>query len=122
MGQVLIIDDEVSVRNSFRDMLEARGHQVHVAARADDVVALVESTMSDVVVMDNCMPGISGLAALQNLKLARHRLPVIIMTGKGTMETAIEAMKYGAFDYQLKPFNPSAMLAAIERAIESSRL
>jgi DNA-binding NtrC family response regulator len=68
------------------------------------------------------MPGMSGLDAFRKIREINPKLPLIIMTGHGTMDTAIEATKLGAFDYQLKPFEPEAMVAAIERALESVRL
>jgi DNA-binding NtrC family response regulator len=76
----------------------------------------------DVVVTDLCLPGIDGLEAFRTIRATNPKLPVIIMTGHGTMDTAIEATKLGAFDYLLKPFEPEAMLSAIERALEGVRL
>jgi len=67
------------------------------------------------------MPGMNGLEALRLVKRAHPHLPVIIVTGQGTMETAIEATQCGAFDYQLKPFEPREMLAIVERAVAGAR-
>ena len=66
------------------------------------------------------MPGIDGLEALREIKTHQPKLPVIIVTGQGTMETAIEATRRGAFDYQLKPFDPEEMLRIIERALKGA--
>jgi DNA-binding NtrC family response regulator len=68
------------------------------------------------------MPGMDGLHALQQIKQREPHLPVIVMTGQGTMETAIEATKRGAYDYQLKPFEPTEMLRVIDQALESARI
>jgi DNA-binding NtrC family response regulator len=72
--------------------------------------------------MDICLAGMDGLEALRRIKQERPKLPVIVMTAHGTMATAIEATKSGAFDYHLKPFNPAEMLATIEKALEGARL
>ena len=73
-------------------------------------------------ILDIRMPGMSGLDALKQIKQGHPKLPVIIMTGQGTMETAIEATKCGAFDYHLKPFEPADMLQTIEKALQCARL
>ena len=72
--------------------------------------------------LDICLPGMSGLDALAQIKQMRPMLPVIVMTGQGTTDTAIEATKRGAFDYQLKPFEPAEMLQTIAKALEAARL
>lgn len=122
IGKILVIDDEASVRIAFQDMLRASGYDVCVASRADTCLSEIEDIAPDIVIMDVCMPGMSGLTALEQLRQKNGRLPVIIMTGKGTMDTAIEATKLGAFDYQLKPFDPSVMLDIVARALESALL
>lgn len=121
-GRILVVDDEASVRLAFQDMLESRGYEVNVISRADKCLEEIDQLCPDIVIMDVFMPGLNGLAALEIMRKKNGRLPVIIMTGKGTMETAIEATKLGAFDYQLKPFEPSVMLEIIERALESAFL
>jgi DNA-binding NtrC family response regulator len=83
---------------------------------------LLDREAPDLVIVDVCLPGMSGLDALAAMKSRHPRLPVIVMTGQGTMNTAIEATKRGAFDYHLKPFEPEAMLQTIARALESARL
>ena len=76
----------------------------------------------DLVILDICLPGMNGLDALAQIRQIQPTLPVIVMTGQGTTDTAIEATKRGAFDYQLKPFEPAEMLQTIAKALEAARL
>lgn len=122
MGKVLVVDDEPSVLSGFEEMLNSMGHEVMTASRADEALRKLPDDMPEVVVMDICMPGMNGLDAIRSLRQLYPKLPVIIMTGQGTMESAIEATKLGAFDYQLKPFDPEEMIVTIERAFEGVRL
>lgn len=122
MSKILVVDDETGVRNAFQDMLVALGHDVVTASTGEAGLEIVRSDPPQVVITDLSMPGMGGLEAFRQIRTIEPKLPVIIMTGRGTMDTAIEATKLGAFDYQLKPFEPEAMLAAIERALESVRL
>jgi len=122
MSKVLVVDDERSVLAAFREILLERGHEVATATRAEDALDRLCDDAPELVVMDVHLPGISGLEALRRIKSIRPKLPVIIMTGRGTMETAIEATKTGAFDYHLKPLDPEEMLRTIDKALESYRL
>ncbi len=122
MSKILVVDDEPGVLAAFRDLLGSGGHQVATARKAEAALELLATDSFDLVVMDVCLVGIDGLEALRRIKAEQPALPVIVMTGHGTMQTAIEATKLGAFDYHLKPFDPAEMLAAIEKALESSRL
>jgi nitrogen regulation protein NR(I) len=122
MGKILIVDDESNVLASFEKMLLAQGHQVITARRAKEALNLLESDYPEVLVMDIRMPGMNGLEAFHHIRQFYPKLPVIIMTGFGTTESAIEATMLGAFDYLIKPFEPENMLAIIERALESVRI
>lgn len=122
MSKILVVDDERTVVAAFQQILTDRGHEVATASRGDETLECVERDPPELVVMDVCMPGMNGLEALRRIKSLHPQLPVIIMTGRGTMETAIEATKTGAFDYHLKPLDPAEILRTIERALESYRL
>jgi len=122
MSKILVVDDESSVLSAFQDLLVSGGHQVATARKAEAALDLLSSDPFDLVVMDICLLGMDGLEALRRIKQLDSAMPVIVMTGHGTMETAIAATKLGAFDYHLKPFDTAEMLAAIEKALESSRL
>ncbi|MCL4190721.1 MAG: sigma-54 dependent transcriptional regulator [Thermoguttaceae bacterium] len=122
MSSIVIVDDERSVLAAFEELLSARGHDVSTAIHAEQALERARTGDCDLVIMDICLPGMNGLDALREIKRLQPRLPVVIMTGQGTMETAIEATKMGAFDYQLKPLEPAEMLRVIDKALESSRL
>jgi len=122
MSKILVVDDEQRMRSSFSKMLTTSGHEVVTADRGAKAVDLVESEDIDLLVMDIKMPGMDGLEAFRRIKDIRPKLPVIMMTGFGTTEAAIEAIKLGAYDYHLKPFDPKAMLRSIDSALESVRL
>ena len=122
MSNILVVDDESSVLSAFQDLLGSGGHAVATARRAEAALELLKADPFDLVVMDICLLGMDGLEALRRIKEQQPTLPVIVMTGHGTMQTAIEATKLGAFDYHLKPFDPAEMLAAIDKALESTRL
>ncbi len=122
MSRILVVDDEANVLSAFQDLLGSGGHEVATARRAETALELLAAEPFDLVVMDVCLSGMDGLEALRRIKQRQSRLPVIVMTAHGTMGTAIEATKSGAFDYHLKPFNPAEMLSTIEKALEGARL
>jgi nitrogen regulation protein NR(I) len=122
MSKILVVDDEANVRAAFEELLTAEGHTVVTARNAESAIACLAVERPSVAIFDVCMPGMNGLDALRRVKEAHPHLPVIIMTGQGTMDTAIEATKRGAFDYQLKPFDPEEMLETVGRALEGVRV
>jgi nitrogen regulation protein NR(I) len=122
MSKILIVDDEQSVLAAFEELLTEQGHVAITAKRGDLALARVESDEPDLVILDVQMPGMSGLEAFQRIRQRSAKLPVIIMTGHGTTESAIEATKLGAFDYLLKPVDPESMLRIVAQALEGVRL
>jgi len=122
MSRIFVVDDEPGVLAAFEMLLVEQGYEAVTLHRAEEAIRRAQAEPVDLVVMDVCLPGMSGLEALARLREARPKLPVIIVTGRGTMQTAVEATKRGAFDYQLKPLEPDEILATIERALESARL
>ncbi|MBW2525272.1 MAG: sigma-54-dependent Fis family transcriptional regulator [Deltaproteobacteria bacterium] len=121
MSRILIADDDGNLRYSFQRMLDGRGYTFIEAADGREAVEQTRSERPDVVVMDVRMPMMSGLEAFEEIKSIDPAVPVIIMTAYGTTETAIEAMKRGAFDYILKPFEVEDMGALISRALQRTR-
>lgn len=122
MNKILVVDDESNVLASFENMLVGQGHKVITARRAKAALNLLETEKPELLIMDIRMPEMNGLEAFRYIKERYPKLPVIIMTGYGTTESAIEATKLGAFDYQVKPFEPEEMLRIIERALDCVRL
>jgi DNA-binding NtrC family response regulator len=112
----LIIDDEPLMRLSMTDALRAVGYEVSAASTGQEAAELLGGTAFDVVVSDLRLPGMSGLDLL---KLSKERVPlgeVIMITAHGSVETAVQAMKLGAFDYLMKPFAMDELLMTVERA------
>ncbi len=122
MAKILVVDDEPGVRGAFEEILSSKGHTVVSVRGAEDAMGFLQEDDCDLVILDICLPGMSGLDALGRIKQRQPKLPVIVMTGRGTTDTAIEATKRGAFDYQLKPFEPAEMLRTIAKALEGTRL
>lgn len=121
MASILIVDDDLHLRQSFDKLLSQEGHTIKTASSGEGALPLVESNDFDLVIMDVRLPGMNGLDTFRAVRKIEPFLPVIIMTAFGTTETAIEATKMGAYDYILKPFNIPEMLALIEQAVEAGR-
>src|SRR6266851_4549591 len=122
MSKVLLIEDEKSIADALQRVLEVGGHEVTAATDSKQGLAAARTGDFQVVVTDLKMPGLSGMEVVQRLHATKPRLPVILMTGHHTTETAIEAMKFGAYDYILKPPDPAELTALVEKAIANSRL
>ncbi|MEQ8847639.1 sigma-54 dependent transcriptional regulator [Botrimarina sp.] len=122
MARLLSIDDDRSVHHLVTRALEDAGVEVVSALTAGSGVEAVESAKPDVVLLDVMLPDMSGLDAFKLIQDRDPRLPVIIATAAGSSETAIEAMKLGAFDYLTKPINVDDLERLVSHAIESRRL
>ena len=116
---ILVVDDDAEVRYSLNRVLSSQRYKVVEAASGEEGVAAVKRQPPDVVLLDNRMTGISGLETLQHIRAANPKQLVILMTAYGTAQTAIEAMKYGAFDYVVKPFDPAKLIALVENALRT---
>jgi len=118
MSRVLIVDDEPSICWGFREFLTDDGHDVRIAASAEDALELVEQERPDVVVLDVRLPGMDGLSAIEHLRDRIDDVPIIVITAFGNLETAVRAVKEGAFDYLSKPFDLDQAAEVIRRALE----
>lgn len=114
--KVLLVDDEKDFTDTLGERLEARGFEVQTAASGDEGLALLKEKAVDVVILDVLMPGKSGVEVLREIKLLDPIIEVIMLTGHGTIETAIEGLKLGAYDYLLKPTDTGELVAKIARA------
>jgi len=121
MTTILIIDDDDQLRKSFHKLLSEEGYTVESAASGEAGLIILKGRLPDLVIVDIRLPGMNGLETFEAIHLIEPKLPVIVMTAYGTTETAIEATKMGAFDYILKPFEITAMLAVINQALEAGR-
>jgi len=116
-GRVLIIDDEDIVRVSCQRILVPEGYEVRSTNSAAEGLGLLAQEPVDVVLTDLKMPDIDGMQVLEKIKEEWPDIEVIMITGYQTITTAVEAIKLGAFDYIEKPFTPSAIVEAIDKAI-----
>ncbi|MEI6108305.1 MAG: sigma-54 dependent transcriptional regulator, partial [Opitutae bacterium] len=116
---ILVVDDDTEVRYSLNRVLSSQHYKVEEAPNGEAGVAAVKRQAPDVVLLDNRMTGISGLETLQHIRAANPKQLVILMTAYGTAQTAIEAMKYGAFDYVVKPFDPAKLIALVQSALST---
>jgi two-component system response regulator AtoC len=121
MVKILIVDDEANIHYSFQKILPDN-YSLLSAHSAEEGIEFLKKEIPDLIVMDVKLPGMSGLEALKLIKNIDARIPVIMMTAFGTVDTAITAMKYGAYEYLIKPFDVDKMRKVIEKALESSDL
>ncbi len=121
-SRILVIDDEAEIRRSVRMILEYEGYEVIEASSGPEGVTLAEREGPDLVFLDIKMPGMDGLDALQRIKAANETLPVVIISGHGTVTTAVEATKLGAFDFIEKPLASERVLVTIRNALDQTRL
>jgi two-component system nitrogen regulation response regulator GlnG len=116
---ILVVDDDSEIRYSLSRVLSSRDYNVTAAASGEEAVAAVKSAAPDVIFLDIRMGGMGGIETLQHIRSINPRQLVILMTAFGTAQTAIEAMKYGAFDYIMKPFDPQKVLTLAETALKT---
>jgi two-component system NtrC family response regulator len=119
---ILLIDDDDSLRRVMEFSLTEAGHTVQTAASGEDGLRLFEKGTFDAVITDITMPGMSGMEVLAKIHQRVPTIPVIVITAYGTIESAVEAMKQGAFDYITKPFNRDELRLTLEKAIKMRRL
>jgi len=116
--KILIVDDELIMRESLAGWLERDGHEVSAAASGEEAMEVLKDSRFDILLVDIKMEGMSGLDVLKQVKESDPDVDVVMITAYGSIPTAIEAMKKGAYDYLLKPFDPDALGVLIEKIIE----
>jgi len=122
MPSVLIVDDEAEIRKSLRGVLEEEGYQVDAAESGEACLDQLHHHAFDVVLLDVWLPGIDGLETLQKIKDSDDPPEVIMISGHGTIETAVRATKLGAFDFLEKPLSLERVLILLKNAVEAHRL
>src|ERR1700730_5321213 len=122
MPKLLVVDDEPAILHAFRRAFASQAIDIITADSATEGLALAESERPDVIVLDVQLPDMSGLEALSRLRALDARSLVIFITGKSTTDTAIEAMKLGAYEYLLKPLELAQLRQVIDKALAISRL
>lgn len=119
MPRILVIDDEEGMCWAVARALQDEGYFVRTATSGPDGLALLEQEGADLVLLDIRMPRMSGLEVLRRIKLRYPAMPVIIMTGFGSMPTALEAIEKGAVGYITKPFNIADLKAAVRKTLDT---
>ncbi|HET7298537.1 MAG TPA: response regulator, partial [Burkholderiales bacterium] len=121
-ARILVVDDEEIVLQSCRRALGDGERVVDTAASGAEALKRIEEGRYDLVLLDIMMPDIDGLQVLQRVKESHPDIEVIMVTGLSQIETAVRAMKLGAFDYLPKPFDPDELALVVDRAVERRRL
>lgn len=122
MPKILIIDDEKSIRKTLREILEYEKYQVDEATEGMEGLAMIQKEKYDVVLCDIKMPKMDGIELLDRIILLSSDIPVVMISGHGTIETAVEAVKKGAFDFIAKPLDLNRLLVTIRNAMDKSTL
>ncbi len=122
MKTILVIDDDKSVRDSLKMILEYEHFTVEFAENGELGLQKIDQGSTDAVLLDVKMAGIDGIEVLARLKQKNERLPVIMISGHGTLETAVEATKLGAFDFLSKPLDRDKLLVTIRNALQQAKL
>jgi two-component system nitrogen regulation response regulator NtrX len=122
MKAILVVDDEKSVRDSIKMILVYEKYTVHFAEDGPTALAMMNENTVDLVLLDIKMPGMDGLKVLQKIKESHPDLPVVMISGHGTIETAVEATKLGAFDFLQKPMDRDKLLITVRNALEKKQL
>ncbi len=122
MSKILVIDDEQSMRDFLSIMLKKEGHDVVAAENGSDAFKAVQTEIFDLVISDVKMPGLDGIDVLKTVKEVSPETVVIMITAYATAETAVEAMKLGAYDYITKPFKVDEIKLIIQKALEKGHL
>jgi DNA-binding NtrC family response regulator len=121
-GSILVVDDEEIMREILESLLTREGYHVRVASAGEEGLELARSFPFDAVIADVMMPGMDGLTLLEELKKLDDELPILMVTAFASVETAIAAMKRGAFDYITKPFKNDEVLVVVRNAVERRQL
>jgi two-component system nitrogen regulation response regulator GlnG len=119
---LLVVDDEPAIQHAFRRVYRESSITIQAATTAAEALTLVRSELPDAVVLDVHLPDASGLDTFKQIRAIDARIPVILVTGHGTTDLAIEAIKEGAYEYLLKPLELAPLRELIDRALRSSRL
>lgn len=121
-GRILVVDDDAGFLEAIRDFLSLEGFQVDTANSGEKALEIVSSSVYDTLITDLKLPGFSGTEVLKRTREIDPELPVIVITGFASLDTAIEAVRAGAYDYLSKPFDLQKLLHVIERAVRERKL
>lgn len=114
---ILLVDDEEDFVQTLAERLELRGFDIRVANSGTGAMGQIEENLPDLVVLDVMMPGLGGLEVLKQLKTQHPKMPVILLTGRGSTADGIEGMRLGAFDYLMKPIDIDELIKKINEGV-----
>lgn len=118
MSHVLVVDDEPAICWGFRELLRGEGHDVTIASSAEEALQVAPQSPPDAIVLDVRLPGMDGLSAIKQLQAVTNEAPVVVITAFGNLETAVQAVEQGAFDYLTKPFELDDANNVVRRALK----
>ena len=119
MARILVVDDEQAICWGFVELGRTMGHEVETAASAEEGLRLAGKSSPDLLVLDVRLPGMDGLTALEHFRRYLGEAPTIVITAFGGLDTAVSAVRSGAFEYLIKPFDLAEVRSAVERALRS---
>ena len=119
---ILVVDDEETIRFCLKEALEVEGYKVHTEDNGENSLRSIKKMIPDLVILDLKMPGMNGLDLLREIKSYDQNILVILLTGHASVDSAVNAMKDGAFDYLEKPFKMDLIKVVIEKALSTQSL
>lgn len=122
MKKILVVDDEIGIRQSLKKILEKEGYEVLTASNGEEAFKVIRSDAVDLLISDIRMAGMDGLELLKVCKSVSPYTEVIMITGYASVDTAVDSMKQGAYDYITKPFKKADIVKAVQKAIEKQIL
>jgi len=122
LGKILVVDDDRNLIELIRMRLETAGYDVITALEAEEALEKMKAELADLAIVDLQLAKSDGISLMEELHLMMPQMPVIILTGYGSIESAVDAIKRGAYNYLIKPFEPQELLFQIQTAIENRRL
>lgn len=122
MSKILVVDDERSIRNTLKDILEYEKYEVDLAEDGNKALEMIRAAEYDIVLCDIKMPGLDGIEVLERLNVLAPDTPVVMISGHGNIDTAVESIKKGAFDYIEKPLDLNRLLITIRNGMDKSNL
>ena len=120
--KILIVDDEIDMAENLQLLLEQAGHQTFVETESAKAIGWVNREQPDLVITDLRMPGVDGASLVEQIKASQPEIPVIVLTGYASVDSAVEVMKKGASDYLAKPFSPEELLLRVTKALSWTEL
>ena len=120
-GRILIVDDELIVRDSLQKWFDSEGYDTGAMASGREALTAIQKTQWDLALLDIKMPGMDGMELQKKLREVDPELTVIIMTGYASVETAVQALKAGAYDYVTKPIDPDELIHLVNNALGHRR-